>query len=138
MDWKHKGLAMNNTTKPTRELKFRAWYDNCHMTNDVQISGCGEIPPVVVGDMHSDCPIMQFTGLQDKNGTDIYEGDIVTDDIDTGVVKLGLWDNEPNYGYETIYGWHVYCINPSPLNSAYKVIGNIHEHPELLESVESE
>lgn len=95
--------------------------------------------------------IMQFTGLKDKNGKEIWEGDIV--------VKSGyLWFDEgkPNYRgtVEWIYSqWQVvaHCVNSEKrgisdganegLNddgveegnkSEWKVIGNIYENPELV------
>lgn len=66
----------------SREIKFRAWdkrnkemfnvarYDFSDNTVYRQLFGAG-----VLGE---DCEILQFTGLIDKNGTEIYEGDIVT------------------------------------------------------------
>lgn len=140
-----------------REIKFRAWDGNKMLTNvlpwswDAVIqkgyhkcvssdrppfsSAVGEAKFEVHVHMINDVEVMQYTGLKDKNGKEIYEGDIVTDDIDTGVVKLGLWDNELYYGYETICGWHVvHKPSSSLLDSTYEMIGNIHENPELLEA----
>ena len=68
--------------------------------------------------------IGQYTGLTDKNGTRIFEGDIVTCDYFCGVVNFyeGTWcvteeDNYPEYLYDVI---------------DIKIIGNIYDNPELL------
>ena len=66
----------------------------------------------------------QYTGLTDTNGTRIFEGDIVTCDYFCGVVNFyeGTWcvTEEDNY--------HDYLYDVIDL----KIIGNIHDNPELL------
>lgn len=80
-----------------------------------------------------DFVVMQFTGLYDKNGKEIYEGDIVDYEI-TGVPKKqrdvvifedGKFEPVPCYEYcDDSYFTKEYCN--------FEVVGNIFENPELL------
>lgn len=86
-------------------------------------------------------PLMQFTGLKDKNGKEIYEGDVVK--ISNKPYKVNdsvvVWGKRSN-------GWSLKCevikdnsydpeIKYYSLESGkhLKIIGNIHENPELLQ-----
>ncbi len=78
----------------------------------------------------------QFTGLLDKKGVEIYEGDCLGWSGDTIVVlwdnKQGMWcamsaDHEPLAGTTP----KVMTFKPA-WRAYYEVIGNIHENPELL------
>ena len=100
--------------------------------------------------------LMQSTGLKDKNGIEIYEGDVVRHSpilTDISIIKYGEF-GVPNFEtesyQETALGW--YFENASdlkdiapfnmtvPVNNEYikgiEVIGNVYENPELLEGHE--
>jgi uncharacterized phage protein (TIGR01671 family) len=81
--------------------------------------------------------IGQFTGLIDKNGKKIFEGDIVRDEYNGGIARIAFLQQG--------CGWYLVFKNTDrrmghrSRNSAYdndlalEVIGNIHDNPELME-----
>ena len=72
---------------------------------------------------------LQFTGLHDKNGKEIYEGDIVR--IDGGLKWICKWsDNHARFYFDT--GLHKTYDFSAQESSDFEVIGNIYENPELL------
>lgn len=81
-----------------------------------------------------DLVVMQYTGLLDKNGNEIYEGDIVrsTGNLPTEVI----WEKD---GWTTKDCWITYQDEPGRAFSEsedWEVIGNIYENPELLNSID--
>ena len=75
-----------------------------------------------------DCELMQFTGLADKNGKEIYEGDIVTNfENNPQVVRYEDVGFAPFYDQEA----SDYIYHGSSL-SEIEVIGNIYQNKELL------
>src|SRR5690554_736873 len=83
---------------------------------------------------YEEVELMEFTGLKDKNGKEIYEGDIVRFHYKTGVYKIGIvvWND--------LFGsWDIDCSDfvsyksLKQYKSVSEVIGNIYENPELLE-----
>lgn len=75
--------------------------------------------------------IGQYTGLKDKNGTKIFEGDIVLIDEDERQLATICWDNECANFY--IQYDNLYCTFDDYYGKDLEVVGNIYDNPELLE-----
>lgn len=119
-----------------REIKFRAW-DNSDKEKPYML-GPYELSDSIFNNKEvRKLELMQYTGLKDKNGVEIYEGDIV---------ELLGWSSQTKSDGYTFIEWDIDEIGWNFNRSQYAedrydfrkaiqnclVIGNIHQNPELL------
>lgn len=118
-----------------REIKFRAWDKTENKMvgweelcdEDKNGSGYGESLADYFNAVFSNVePLMQFTGLKDKNGREIYEGDLLSN----GIHQAG----EVIFKDGCFMVGHFNCELCKFAGSQKEVIGNIYENPELLEA----
>ena len=134
-----------------RDIKFRAWdkqtkrlyqvqtlqfygtnntVDAC-WTNGVDFDGESTLGEPELNNLHN-LELMQYTGMKDVNGVEIYEGDIIREDIEKDgppIIVSVVWEEGAFYGKERTH-------NPEYIAKEFlngKVIGNIYENQELLE-----
>lgn len=122
-----------------REIKFRAWNKKTNTMVDCQKGTPLAVhPDLLKADLkglfipfHEDLTLMQFTGLLDKNGREIYSGDIIamTNSEGDEFVSPVTFDQ---YGACIILGGFKTRFDMEILPFAWEVIGNIYENPELL------
>ena len=106
-----------------REIKFRAWdkEDKEFVTSVFNmLLRIGE--PLE----NERFEFMQYTGLKDKNGKEIYEGDIITHVNEGACDGTEVKWKEDTAQFVNVWGWR---MGEAEL---FEVVGNIYENPELL------
>lgn len=134
-----------------QEIKFRAWLkDEKKMVNAEHIrfdekkiyyKVCFDNEKPYFYNMRGfkEIELMQYTGLKDKNGVEIYEGDIVK--ANGYIYKVIYWKEEAKYHLTSDYYdsdcsfgdvWDVFIKGNNGEYKDLEVIGNIYENKELL------
>ncbi|HBZ6383582.1 TPA: hypothetical protein MMC98_001010 [Listeria monocytogenes] len=126
-----------------RDIEYRAFVketkkmlpvtDLCfNETEAAGVSGCGNANCTLCVDWYSfdDVVLMQYTGLKDKNGKKIFEGDICWEEHNEcyGVVKF----EEGKF----LYLWENIAEDLWEVADDIEICGNIHENLDLLEGME--
>lgn len=127
-----------------REVKFRLWLDNEMLSHEQLIrmdQDTHAMYTIITKEKQEEGTVlMQYTGLKDKDGVEIFEGDVLRRvseewDVDAvykvvwGGIDYPAWDVKPWYegesnffsDYENADEW-----------GTLEIIGNIYENPELL------
>ena len=108
-----------------REIKFRMWTGQRYIYDQNIVFDCMRQQYSGLYDhvkLH-ESDFEQFTGLHDKNGKEIYEGDICRVDCGT-YIEIDVIKYEGS-------GFKFHIENMPPKNDV-EVIGNIHENPEII------
>jgi uncharacterized phage protein (TIGR01671 family) len=128
-----------------RQIKFRVWdkelqkmhicgedvhdsmefLDNHACYYNLQ-NGCGSLPKELDPDGKATYELMQYTGLKDKNGKEIYEGDIVR------CYGGAYWNGVYEYD-NVIEVKDIRYLEYIAYSEYVEILGNIYEHHELLE-----
>ena len=123
-----------------QKIKFRCWDKNKKQMRAVRELCFDQYGTI---DVYCECDdinepakgndsLMQFTGLLDRNGKEIYEGDIVRiGDEKSEHIEVIKWVDETNWMDEKcpVNGW---VNHQSIYKMPIEVIGNVNENPELL------
>ncbi len=125
-----------------REIKFRAWDKTRRQmiisTNNHYISFSGRLFWQFVFDTFDpldmqDFELMQFTGLKDSKGVDIYEGDIVSYDFMESHSNCEvMWSEQGvRFGLRDKGDTIIYNVTAEDVAKRAEIIGNIYENPDL-------
>ena len=164
-----------------REIKFRAWqphnslhrrigmyeveslefYTDNEITGEAFLKKPGE-EKAKSSEYINEIVLMQYTGLKDKNGVEIYEGDIIAGKFNGEYIERTHWKGEPDIVAEVYWDYSGFRLRAKGKkdqryadfqdfllqedwegdrllmlsNSHTEVIGNIHENPELINNIE--
>jgi len=137
------------------EIKFKAWDKNnkkMYLPDNIEVS----IAPdnfITVCDINTGMVViqpefvelLQYTGLKNKNGKEIYQGDIVdkkyynlTVSDGIGVVEMGQGADSDGYNNGEWYGWKAGGSSLFDVCKECAVVGNIYQNPELLKTEETQ
>lgn len=113
--------AWDEADKTIRKVTAINWYDECVYMDETPMTG--------VRRALANLNLMQFTGLLDKNGKEIYEGDVLKHEHDAvssvewldGCFVVRHWWNKKPSDCDFI-----------AVKNKFEIIGNIYENPELL------
>ena len=122
-----------------RDIKFRVWdgekmipagvIPNVRHLVTTKEFDFGSMEAVVQLHETETDTLMQYTGIKDKNGVEIYEGDIVSNSSETFPIE---WqDDAACNSCWSVHGGYSFGANNI---ESFEVIGNIYENPDIIEA----
>jgi hypothetical protein len=114
-----------------REIKFRAWHSDHGYSNSFGTGGHPEwVDGLTVSYFVQVCQFEQFTGLKDKNGKEIYEGDFIKS---AEQVMLVTWsERHASFALGRPEWAFLHFFHEAVDAHRCEVVGNKRENPELL------
>ncbi|CAL83906.1 hypothetical protein FDF29_06445 [Clostridium botulinum] len=131
-----------------REIKFRAWDKIDEKIREITLIDFEYKKVKLLNDYtgesylrdFEEVILLEYTGLKDKNGKEIYEGNILHIEIKDKSIKdkIIASSNEvvkyKDCKFGVVWGWHRDFIGLDGFyNTAFQVIGNVYEDPKLLQ-----
>ena len=115
-----------------REIKFRGWDVGFKEMESWESLLTSDVLPEVLQCVFPNLKLMQYTGLEDKNGVEIYEGDICKEEWG-GIYEVEYERKRGGY-FPFAHGDGCGCCDYKVVYDSKEVvvIGNIYENPELL------
>ena len=117
-----------------RTIKFRAWDElNQEMVYEKTGIFSGGKSSWEILKLYEN--VMQFTGLHDNNGKELYEGDIISDMEDETMVLPVIFDNEySQFAVDVSYHNDGSSIDdiPTCYEKGFEIIGNVFENQDLV------
>jgi len=105
-----------------REIKFRCWNKE-KKEMDMHAHNRAWFGPLASKGDEREGIVMQYTGLKDKNGVEIYEGDVVK--------GVGEHEGQSEVFCDNIL-WYPFQYLSDYQGENFEIIGNIYENPELI------
>lgn len=133
-----------------RTLKFRAWHneEGYMVESDRGVyTALQHVLGVTVGSGFSNCDmsakplrytVMQFIGMSDRNGKEIYEGDILTSVHSKYTYKVEWQERFASFGIRILEHELRNTVNQITNPLALEVVGNIFQNPELIPAQKQE
>jgi uncharacterized phage protein (TIGR01671 family) len=125
-----------------REIKFRVWSKDRKMfvmdgmsVEDIQEDATHSVHlPMLI--KQEECVWQQYTGLKDRNGQEIYEGDLINFSWQAGYKEFYDDKNQEvfynNESASFVFGKDKSCMLDRVVYDTLEVVGNVFENPELL------